>query len=230
VNEVVNGLAGTNVPLGIVPLGTANDFAQQARIPMNPEAALGVVLRHAAARIDLASLNGRKFVNVSTAGIGALVTAEANPAAKAALGPLAYAVSGVMSLARMRPYQARFTAPGFKFEGSFLVFAIGNARRTGGGTNITPEASVTDGLFDVCIIESMSRMEFASLVLQLRHGVHLQHPGVHYAKLHRLSIEPSRAVPVNVDGEFGQYKHLEYRSHRLDLLAILPRVPDLWKR
>ena len=62
VNEVVNGLAGTNVPLGIVPLGTANDFAQQARIPLNPEAALGVVLRGEAARIDLASLNGRRFV------------------------------------------------------------------------------------------------------------------------------------------------------------------------
>lgn len=230
VNEVVNGLAGTDVPLGIVPLGTANDFARQARIPEGVEAALGAILRLEPARIDLASLNGRRFLNVSTGGIGALVTSEANPATKAALGPVAYALSGVRTFARLRPFEAKFSAPGFRFEGPFLVFAVGNARRTGGGTNITPTASVTDGLLDICIVEHMPRMEFARLVLQLRRGDHVEMPGVHYAKLPRLLIEPVRKVPANVDGEFAEYERMDYRAHRLELLAFLPRVPDLWRR
>lgn len=230
VNEVLNGIAGTDVPLGIIPLGTANDFAKQARIPDNPEAALSVIMRREPVRIDTASLNGRRFLNVSTGGIGALATAFVKPATKSRFGPLAYVVSGVRNLARLRSYRGRFRAPGFEYQGGFLVFAVGNARLTGGGTAITPDASVTDGLLDVCVVEAMPRMEFARLGLALRRGAHMDVKGVHYFKSPSLVVESERAIPVNVDGEYSTSQHLEYRAHRLVLRAFLPRVPDIWRR
>ena len=230
VNEVVNGLHGTDVALGIIPLGTANDFAKQARIPENPEAALGLVLRREPVRIDLASLNGRRFLNVSSAGVGALVTALVSPETKSRFGPLAYALSSVRNLATLRSYRATFQAPGFRYQGGFLVLAVGNARLTGGGTAITPDASVTDGLLDVCIVESMPRLEFMRLGLALRKGTHMDVDGVHYVKVPSLLVEAERPLPANVDGEFAQYLRLEYKAHRLALRAFLPRTPDIWRR
>lgn len=230
VNEVLNGLQGTDVPLGIVPLGTANDFARQARIPENPESALGMILRRDPVRVDAASLNGRWFLNVSSAGVGALVTALVSPETKSRFGPLAYALSSVRNLARLRSYRASFHAPGFHYTGGFLVLAVGNARLTGGGTAITPDASVTDGLLDVCVVEQMPRMEFARIGLAIRRGRHLDDAGVHYVKVPHLVVEGERPIPANVDGEFAQYVRLEFRAHRLAVRAFLPRVPDIWRR
>ena len=76
VNETLNGLSHYDVPLGIIPLGTANDFARQTGIPLDPDDALDLILRKEPVRIDTGELNGRRFLNVSTAGIGAEATAE----------------------------------------------------------------------------------------------------------------------------------------------------------
>ena len=98
-NEVVNGLDGRDVPLGVVPLGTANDFARQTGIPEDADHAMDVILRRKPVRIDTASMNGRRFLNVSTGGVGAEATAETPADFKASLGPLAYAITAVRKLA-----------------------------------------------------------------------------------------------------------------------------------
>src|SRR3954464_10677145 len=143
VNEVVNGLDGYDVPLGIIPLGTANDFARQVGIPPDPDHAMDVILQRKPKRFDTASLNGRRFLNVSTGGVGAEATAETPASAKETLGPVAYAISGIRKLADFKPHRARFSADGFEFDGDFLMFAVGLTRSTGGGTMMTPMASAT---------------------------------------------------------------------------------------
>src|SRR5882672_3254848 len=152
-NEVVNGLDGYDVPLGIIPVGTANDFAQQVGIPADADHAMDVILQRKPRRLDTASLNGRRFLNVSTGGVGAEATAETPAQAKESLGPVAYAISGMRMFAEFRPYHARFVGDGFAYEGDFLMFAVGLTRSTGGGTMVTPMASATDGLLDLCIVE-----------------------------------------------------------------------------
>ena len=230
VNEVVNGLSGFDVPLGIIPLGTANDFARQAGIPSDPDHAMDVILRRKPVRIDTAELNGRRFVNVSTAGIGAEATAETPADAKEALGALAYAITGVRKLVDLTPTRARVEAPKLDVEVEFVVLAVGNARLTGGGTILTPRASVCDGLIDVCLVEPMARTEFARLVLRFRRGDHLESEGVTYLQVPWLRVTAKESMAVNVDGESREEQTLDYRARQGDLLVHVRQIPGMETR
>lgn len=225
VNEVVNGLDGTTTPLGVIPIGTANDFARQVGIPMDVDHAMDVILRHKARAIDTGELNGRRFLNVSTGGVGAEATAETPADAKESLGILAYAITGVRKLRDLEPRTARFTGPGFDRTLDFLLFAVGNGRMTGGGTVITPLASVTDGLLDLCVVESMPVTEFTRLALRLKKGEHLDDERVHYAQLPAITIRAREPLTVNLDGESSSATRLSYRARALDLLVHLPHLP-----
>ena len=226
VNEVVNGLVGSRVPLGVIPVGTANDFARQMGIPTSIDHAMDVILRQPAREMDVGQVNGRVFLNVSTGGVGAETTAETSPAAKERLGPLAYALTGLKKMGALRPRRGYFSGPGFEYRGEWLIFAVGNGRVTGGGTAITPHASVRDGLLDVCIIEAMPRAEFARLTLLVRKGEHLGHPAVRYAQLPELTVESSRSMAVNVDGEPVNARRLVYRAIAGGLMVHVPEATE----
>lgn len=225
VNEVVNGLDGYDVPLGIIPVGTANDFARQVGIPADADHAMDVILQRKPMRLDTASLNGRRFLNVSTGGMGAEATAETPSEIKETLGSVAYAISGVRKLAGMQAYQARFVGDAFAYEGEFLMFAVGLTRSTGGGTLVTPLASAIDGLLDLCIVERMSRSEFARTLLKVKRGEHVGEEGVRYVQLRSVSIESSEPIAVNVDGEISNAKQLIYRARPGDLWVHVARLP-----
>jgi len=224
-NEVVNGLDGRDVPLGVVPLGTANDFARQTGIPEDADHAMDVILRRKPVRIDTASMNGRRFVNVSTGGVGAEATAETPADFKASLGPIAYAITAVRKLAGNEVRRATFSGPGFELDTEFLAFAVGSARVTGGGTIMTPDASVTDGLLDLCVIEGMSRRDFAAVSMSVRRGEHLGLPGVHYAQLPWLKVTGAEPLTVNLDGESQLSQVCDYRARRADLLVYVLHLP-----
>ena len=225
INEVVNGLDGYDVPLGIIPVGTANDFARQVGIPADADHAMDVILQRTPKRLDTASLNGRRFLNVSTGGVGAEATAETPSEVKESLGAIAYAISGVRKLADFRAQHARFSGDGFAYDGELLMFAVGITRSTGGGTMVTPMASATDGLLDLCIVERMSRGEFARTVLRVKRGEHIGQEGVHYVQLKSVTIEAREPMAVNVDGEISNAERLAYRARARDLWVHVVRVP-----
>jgi diacylglycerol kinase (ATP) len=225
VNEVLNGLDGSDVPMGIVPIGTANDFAKQVGIPDDADHAMDVILRGHPQRIDTASLNGRRFLNVSTAGVGAEATAETPTEAKQTLGALAYAITGIRKLKDLEPKKARVRGPGFAFSVDFFLLAVGNARVTGGGTAMTPLANVRDGLLDLCIVEAMGKAEFAKLLLLVKRGEHLESEGVRYMQVSEVRISPTEPITVNVDGESSTARRLDYRARPSDLSIYLPHLP-----
>lgn len=224
-NEVVNGLDGYETPLGVVPLGTANDFSRQAGIPADPDHAMDVILQRKPVRIDTASLNGRRFLNVSTGGIGAEATAETPSQIKAVLGQLAYAISGIRKLADFEPNHGVFRGGGYVLECDFLMFAVGSGLTSGGGTLVTPHASTTDGLMDLCVVERMPRHEFAKTMLMLRRGEHVGEEGVHYVRVPELTIEATRPISVNVDGEVQDSARLDYHARAKDLWVHVVHRP-----
>lgn len=224
-NEVVNGLDGYDTPLGVIPAGTANDFAQQAGIPPDADHAMDVILLRKAVRIDTASLNGRRFLNMSTGGIGAEATAETPSQIKATIGHLAYAISSLRKLADFEPNHGVFRGGGYVLECDFLMFAVGSGMASGGGALVTPHASTTDGLLDLCVVERMPRREFARTVFKLKHGQHVGEEGVHYVRLPELTIEGAKPISVNVDGEVQDARRLDYRARAKDLWVHVVHRP-----
>lgn len=182
INEVVNGIydwveesergAGAPLPrLGVIPLGTGNDLAGALDLPTDPETALAAALGGIAVPVDVAVVNGKRFLNVSTGGFGAEATDETSDEVKRVLGSLAYVITGVRKFVEMDVPSARFTCDGeCVYEGPFMVFAVGNSKRTGGGNWLTPKADLSDGLLDVCIVKQVSRVDFMTLAPQLRAG------------------------------------------------------------
>jgi diacylglycerol kinase (ATP) len=225
VNEVVNGLDGYDTPLGIIPLGTANDFARQVGIPPDADHAMDVVLLKPPVRMDTLSLNGRRFLNVSSGGMGAEATAETPSEAKASLGPMAYAITGMRKLADYETRRVQFVGAGFEFSGDVLLFTVGNARATGAGTLVAPHASVTDGVLDLCIVEAMPRRDFARVVLAMKRGEHLEQDRVHYVQLREVVIEADEPLTVNVDGEHAELQRLVYRARPADLRVHVHHLP-----
>ena len=147
INEVVNGLgpAARRPRFAVVPLGTANDFAVGLGIPADIDGAMSIAVDGRATPIDLPIVNDRWFINVSTGGFGAEATEQAPPESKRLLGGWAYVVTGARQFVDLRPVAGVFEADGRRIaETDFLLFAVGNAKQTGGGSMLTPRAELED--------------------------------------------------------------------------------------
>ena len=221
-NETVNGVASIDaldgMTFGVVPLGTGNDFAAALGIPIETEEALAVLLEGRTVAVDLGRVNGRFFLNVSGGGFIAEVSVAVTPQLKTIAGRLAYFVGGAATLMDYEPIRVTVTAnPGDLRVGLGLyAFAVCNSRLIGGGRLIAPEAIINDGLLDVCLIESMSTLEFVGLARKVAGGDHVNDPRVRYLKAATVVIEADRDIRINTDGEVMEARRCEY--------SVIPRA------
>ena len=198
--------AGALPSLGLLPLGTANDFATACRLPLDPEAALRLVRDSAAVPMDLLKLgaNGDTHwaANLASGGFGTEVTTETNEGLKKMLGGLAYVLTGLSKLGRIEPQAARLHGPGFDWEGEFIALGIGNGRQAGGGQALCPEALVDDGLLDVTVVPPLDGELLATLGTAFAEGkdAALDRVAVRRA-LPWVEIEAAQPLTLNLDGE-----------------------------
>ena len=161
INEVFAAAYAAGLPagcsLGILPLGTANDFAHSASIPLeDPTAALQLAERPAA--LDRYGASQRQAVHKPCHRRFRLtVTVETDPELKRRLGRLAYLLTGISHFPELSANHGSFRAEDFSWEGRFVAVAIGNGRQAGGGVPLCPDALVDDGLLDLMILPELDR-------------------------------------------------------------------------
>ncbi|QIL21545.1 lipid kinase YegS [Thermomonas sp. HDW16] len=210
-NEVASALAHCDAPaerlpaLAVIPLGTANDFATAANIPVKPGDALRL-LHTPAVPIDLLKVeaNGRSHwvVNLASGGFGTQVTAETNEGLKKLLGGLAYVLTGLSRLGQIQPQQARMRGPGADWEGGFIALGIGNGRQAGGGQVLCPDAWVDDGLLDVTIVLPLQGEVLSAVGAAMPDGKNAMLEQVAVRKaVPWVEIEAAQPFTLNLDGE-----------------------------
>jgi len=226
-NEVVHGLMDLSKVerpiLGIVPLGTANDFANGCGIPRDPKTALSLCMKGEAVPIDVGKANDHWFINAASSGFGAEITATTSPELKRLLGPAAYTVMGAILAINLHHYQGKVILPGREITGSGPVAIVGNGRQTGGGIQVASRACIDDGLLDVLVVRQISPTALLAAARELQQ---LPSDGeyISYWQTPWLEVHPEGAIPVNLDGEPLRFSKVRYEAVPRAIQLILP--PD----
>ncbi|AVF33525.1 lipid kinase YegS [Rahnella sikkimica] len=222
INEVAGALAwlGEKAPvLGIIPLGTANDFATACNIPLSPEQALQLAVKGRVVDIDLAKVNDRHFfINMATGGFGTRITTETPEKLKAALGGVSYFIHGLLRLDTLKADRCEIKGPDFNWQGDALVIGIGNGRQAGGGQQICPDALINDGLLQLRLLTSEELLP--SFLRSLINNE--ENKNIVSASLPWLEINAPHDMTFNLDGE-----PLTGKQFRIEVLpnAIQCRLP-----
>jgi len=223
VNETVNGLAGSGVPLAVVPTGTVNVLAMELGIPLDPPDAVRVIEKGSLSWIDLGLAGDRYFALMAGVGMDARTVASVNPLLKKTLKEAAFAVQGAVSYFVHDEPLFRVECEERTEEGYFAVF--GNASNYGGAFGITPYADMRDGLLDVCVLKDKSFLGTAWYWLAALINSHVNHPKVAYFRTEAAqvsAVEPGQEVLVQTDGEVAGKLPLECRVAARALRVVVP--------
>jgi len=193
-------VAGTGLPLAVIPSGTANDFARAAGLPGDlGEAARLAVAGARIRRLDLCYMGKRPFVNVASVGLAPAAAAKAR-GLKRALGPVAYAVGGMRAALGASPVRCRARCEGRPaFEGRAWQVTVAGSGAFGAGAEVPARAD--DGELDLVAIEAGARLELVRRAVGLRRGTIAGQPGVHTARGRRIELDVAEGTTFNVDGE-----------------------------
>ncbi|KGX90215.1 lipid kinase [Pontibacillus halophilus JSM 076056 = DSM 19796] len=221
INEVINGLAPAENPprLGIIPVGTTNDFARAINVPRHIQKAVSVILEGYVMPIDIGKVNDQYFVNIAGGGKLTELSYEVPSKMKTMLGQLAYYLKGIEMIPSFRPTSVRIEYDDNVYEGEIMLFLVSNTNSVGGFEKLAPDAKMDDGYFDLVIIKKVNIAELIRLATLAIKGNHLHDHSVLYAKAQRIKVETAEKMQLNVDGEYGgllpgefvnYYRHIEF--------------------
>ena len=223
VNETINGLAGAEVPLAIVPTGTVNVLAMELGIPLELPDAVKLLDVGTVSWIDLGLAGDRYFALMAGVGMDAAVVASLNPVLKKAFKEAAFAVQGLANYLTKEEPLIRVTTAERTVEGYFAVF--GNSSNYGGGFGITPLADMRDGLLDVCVLKDKSFLSTIWYWSAALINAHIKHPKVEYFRTEAaeiVTVEEGKEVLVQTDGEMAGKLPLTCRVVPRSLRVVVP--------
>lgn len=219
-------VAHTDTVLGVVPLGTANDFARTLEIDPDPVRAIEQLLTGRIVDVDLGRAGRSAFLNVASLGFSVAVTERLTARSKKHLGPLAYPWATLRAYRSAGAFSARLhfpdgDHPDLELDG-LLQIAVGNGVHYGGGNTVSPTASVDDHLLDVYAIERGRLREHLSIARLLRDGSLVEHDRVHHVVTRRVAISTDEPMPVNLDGEIAESSPLTFEVERNAVHVVVP--------
>jgi YegS/Rv2252/BmrU family lipid kinase len=205
VGSCAEGLVGTGTVLAVVPAGNGNDFARSLGLhPKRPFLALECLREARVRAVDAVRAEGpgwkRHYVCVGGAGFDSEVNAYANTLTRLR-GATRYVVAVFRTLARFRPAEFTVRVDGDEQRVPAMMVAVANAPQYGGGMRVCPEASLDDGLLDVCVVRAMPRRTFMALFPRVFTGRHVTLPVVIMLRGQKVEIEAERPFHVYGDGE-----------------------------
>ena len=219
---VVNGVAGSDVPMLFVPCGTGNDFLKSLPLPKEPLAALRAQLDAPLSRIDLGRMNDIHFLNVSGTGFDVDVLRCVDRHKEKHGGLLAYMLGLRDALKDYRPTEAHISFDGGPEErASFAIVSVGNGRYFGGGMRAVPDAKVDDGLFDAVVVKPVRKFMIPPLIAFFIAGLHIKLGFARLVRCKRFTLR-RKDMTINLDGELFSADEANYELLPAALCVRLP--------
>ena len=204
IDNVVNAMAkaGVSVPIGILPVGTANDFGKFLGMPSDISKACRQILNSEVTSVDLGSINDKYFVNVASTGLFTDVSQKTDVNLKNTIGKLAYYLKGLEELPNFRKLEIKIKSEEMEYEGNMYFMLVFNGQ-TAGNFKLATKASADDGLLDVIIFKAIPIIELIPLFVKVLKGEHLDSDNVIYFKTNNIYIESHEDIVTDIDGEKG---------------------------
>jgi diacylglycerol kinase (ATP) len=222
INEIVNGIAGSNVALGLLPLGTMNVFATELGLPINNLAhCWQIIERNQTHRVDLPRANRKHFVQLAGVGLDAQAVKETSRAFKRSFGPLSYLISAVQIASRTPPVLRIESDDAVTGEGSFVL--VGNGRLYGGRFPFFKQAVMDDGLLDVILFKRLNYLDIIRYLQDVVFTPQISSPEVEYFQTKHVRVTSDESVPVEIDGELVGNCPVEFKIRAGGLRVLTPR-------
>ncbi len=224
-NRTVNALRknGIDVPVGVIPVGTANDFARHLGLPENIQEAVGILRKMDTKNLDLGVVNGQYFVNVCSGGLLINISHDIEPEMKNTLGKLAYYIKGVQQLPKFRSLKFRISANGKVYDEELFLFLVLNGSSAGGFNRIGEYASMKDGKLDFVGIKACPINDMPVVFAKIMRGEHLEDKNILYFQSDHIVIDylEDEPIPSDVDGEPGPSYPLDIKVYPEALPVII---------
>ena len=215
VDSVVNAMAksGISLPIGILPVGTANDFSKFLGMPSDVEEACKQILSSEVKSVDLGSINDKYFVNVASTGLFTDVSQKTDVNLKNTIGKLAYYLKGLEELPNFRKLHVNILSKEVEFDGEMYLLLVFNGA-TAGNFNLATRADACDGLLDIIMFKAVQIYELLPLFIKVLKGEHLDSNKVLYFKTDYLKVECHEDIVTDIDGEKGPDFPLEIKCKK----------------
>lgn len=194
--------AGLDIPIGIIPAGTCNDFARSLNIPLDLNKALNIILEGNVAQIDAGLINNEKYCLNTCAG-GNFVDASYSTSNefKKNFGPLAYYLKGLGEVTNLKPIRLKLTTDDELIDDDFYLFLILNGKHAAGFSNLSNNADLSDGFMDILLLKSCPHIELAGLIFKVLNNEFYNDKNVMWVRTAKCTIEGSNSFSLSIDGE-----------------------------